>query len=566
MVAAAAPSLTLVSTSPRLAARATVIVGLVAALLGASAAWAAAPDTTDQASAVPVLAWHACGPDAPAFECATAQVPLDYDQPKAATISLALTRLPATDRRHRIGSLFLNPGGPGGSGVDFVQARGKSLYSAAVRARFDLVGFDPRGIARSTPLQCFDTTDDALAVLAPFSFPFTSEQERVWVNADRAFAQGCVRRAGAIIDHMSTANVARDMDLLRRAVGDQKLTFAGYSYGSYIGSTYANMFPDKVRAVIIDGVIDPVSYATGRGNESKTLPIDARLVSEQGSFQTLQEFLTLCDKGGGNCAFSAGDPKRRYDQLATRLRATPAQLPDGHGGTTPFTYNDLVNTTLEALYDPSSWPELATLLQHLDTLTQPAAAAAALRALRARTSPAADPPYRQVFENFVGVWCADGDNPDNVSEWTTAAHQADRRFPYFGRYWNWQSSICAFWPGHDTDRYAGPFNRRTANDVLVIGNRNDPATRYEDAVSTAAMLPRSRLLTVEGWGHTSLYKSSCADAHVNRYLLTGEPPPPSTVCRADVIPFAQPSPGATAQQASPPGFPPLSGPLWPRGR
>jgi pimeloyl-ACP methyl ester carboxylesterase len=284
---------------------------------------------------VPRLAWRSCGDQAPAFQCATARVPLDYDRPHGATITLALTRLPATNPSARIGSIFFNPGGPGGSGVDFLQAVGQDLYSPQVRARFDLVSFDPRGVARSTPLQCFDTTEEALAALAPFPFPVTRAEERVWVHADRVYARACARNAGPILDHMSTANVARDMDLLRRAVGDRKMTYVGYSYGTAIGSTYANMFPDKVRAVVIDGVIDPVSYTTGRGGEARRVPSDARLRSEQGAYDTLQAFLRLCDRGGPRCAFSGGDPKRRYDRLARRLLREPAQLPDGQAAPSP---------------------------------------------------------------------------------------------------------------------------------------------------------------------------------------------------------------------------------------
>lgn len=468
-------------------------------------------------------------------------MPLDYDQPRGPRITLALTRLPATDKARRIGSLFLNPGGPGGSGVDFVHVFGKQLYTAEVRARFDLIGIDPRGIARSTPVRCFDTTEEALAALPPFAFPFTREQEREWIASNRTYAAACERRAGPIIDHMSTANVARDMDLLRRAVGDHKMTFVGYSYGSYIGSTYANMFPERVRAVIIDGVIDPVSFATGRGGEARRLPVDARLASEQGAYETLQGFLRLCDRGGDNCAFSAGDPKRRYDLLAKRLRATPVSLPDGKGGTIPFGYTDLVAETLGALYDPGAWPALAELLQQVDTLAQPAAAAKALRELRARPDRLGRQQYEQVLEGFAGVTCADTDNPDHVSAWANAARRADRKHPYFGRIWNWSSSVCAFWPGKDTDRYTGPFNRRTANTVLVIGNRADPATRYQDAVSTARMLPRSSLITVEGWGHTTLFlSSSCVDGHVSRYLLTGRAPHRHTACDVDAVPFANP--------------------------
>jgi pimeloyl-ACP methyl ester carboxylesterase len=503
---------------------------------------------------VPSLVWGACAPGQPGFECATATVPLDYDRPRGAQITLALTRLPATDKARRIGSLFLNPGGPGASGVDFVHQVGKNLYSAEVRARFDLVGFDPRGIARSAPAQCFDTTDEALAALPPFPFPFTRAQERAWITSNRTYAAACARRAGPIIDHMSTANVARDMDLLRRAVGDRKMTFAGYSYGSYIGATYANMFPDRVRAIIIDGVVDPVSFATGRGGEAKRVPVDARLASEQGAYETLLGFLRLCDRGGANCAFSAGDPKLRYDRLARRLQAEPVSLPDGQGGTIPFGYTDLVAATLRALYDPTSWPDLAGLLQEVDTLAEPAKAAAALRALQARLDRPVRQPYEQIQDGFAGVTCADTDNPDHVSAWAHAARRADRKYPYFGRIWNWSSSICAFWAGKDTDRYTGPFNRRTANTILVIGNRADPATRYQDAVSTARMLPRSSLITVEGWGHTSLSLSSCVDAHVNRYLLTGQPPYGHTTCGVDTIPFASPAP-STKRRAPVPTLP-----------
>ena len=541
-------------TNARTGRRLPRAVALVAACLAASllAVPASAREATASGSgpAVPKLAWRSCGADAPGFDCATVKVPLDYDRPRGAKITLALTRLPATNPGARIGSIFFNPGGPGGSGVDFVQGLGRELYSPQVRARFDLVGFDPRGVARSTPLQCFDTTDEALAALPPFPFPVTRQEERVWIQADRAWARACAERGGPIIDHMSTANVARDMDLLRQAVGDRKMTFVGYSYGSHVGSTYANMFPGKVRAVVIDGVIDPVSYTTGRGDQARTLPSDARLRSEQGAYDTLQAFLRLCDLGGPNCAFSAGNPKRRYDRLAKRLLAEPAQLPDGQGGTVPFTYADLVSTTLGVLYDPSSWPPFAEFLQELDTLTSPAAAAEALRVVRQRLGLPGRAPYEQVLEGFAGVWCLDPINPDHPSAWASAARRADRRDPYFGRPWIWFGSICASWPGQDRDRYLGPFNRQTANTVLVVGNVNDPATRYQDAVSTARLLGRGRLLTVAGSGHTSLFLSSCADAHVSRYLLTGRVPPKGTVCGVDVVPFAQPATAAATAEVS----------------
>ncbi|ADB32040.1 TAP domain protein [Kribbella flavida DSM 17836] len=501
--------------------------GHAAADAGSAAVGAAGPG---KAPAVPVLSWKPCGQSAPEFECATAKVPLDHDQPHGPAISLALTRIRATDPSRRIGSLFLNPGGPGSSGVDFAQSVGKTLYSAEVRARFDLVGFDPRGVAASTPLTCFDTAEQAAAATAPFAFPVTVAEEREWVKYDRAYAAACARRAGPVIDHMSTANVARDLDLLRAAVGDQKLTYAGYSYGTYIGSVYANLFPHRVRAVLIDGVIDPVSDATGRNGEWRRQPVDARLKSEQGAYQTLREFLRLCDAGGATCAFSGGNPTARYDALAARLRKQPITMPDGEGGSVVVTYADLVTTSLVAMYSPVDWPEFAKYLQGLDI-----ASAGAVRAARAAL---ADPPYTQGAEGFYGVWCTDSLNPSSASAWARAARAADRQWPYFGRRWIWGSSICANWPGRDADRYLGPFSKPTAHPVLVVGNRWDPATRYEDAVSTSRILGRARLLTVSGWGHTSLFTSACADGYASAYLLTGALPAAGTVCRPDAVPFA----------------------------
>jgi pimeloyl-ACP methyl ester carboxylesterase len=519
----------------------TILAAAVAAgLLAAPSATAAAPAAT--AAAVPTLNWADCGDG---FQCATARVPLDYDRPRGAKISLALIRLPARDPARRIGSLFFNPGGPGGSGVDFVRALGPELYSDEVRARFDLVGFDPRGIIRSTPLRCFDTLDEAIAVLAPMAFPVTREEERVWVRSDRALARACAQRGGAILDHMATADVARDMDLLRRAVGDAKLNYVGYSYGSFLGATYANLFPNKVRALVVDGVLDPVAWATGRGDQARTLPFSTRLRSAKGAWESLKEFFRLCDAGGDNCAFSQGSPRRRYAQLAERLLEEPLQLPDGQGGTVPFTYADLVATTLGAMYDPASWPDLAAFLQQLWDLARPEAAAT-LQRLRARLGGLQQEDYPNFVEGFPGVACSETDNPARVGAWSRAARASDRRFRYFGRLWTWISSICQPWPGWDPDRYAGPWTRRTANPVLVVNPRFDPATPYHGAQTLDRLLPRSRLLTLAGWGHTTLFSSACIDAHVSRYLLTTRVPPGGTVCRPDVVPFAQPAAQAMA--------------------
>jgi pimeloyl-ACP methyl ester carboxylesterase len=560
------------SSNARHRFRRSVLAALVAVLAATllAAAPAGATGRTSSGSgtgsaAVPQLDWGSCGPEPELqpFQCATAVVPLDYDKPKGRQITLALARLPAGDPSRKIGSLFLNPGGPGGSGVDFVIGAGPFLYSDEVRARFDLVGFDPRGIIRSTPLRCYETFDEAIADLAPMAFPVTREEERVWIQSDRAVAQACAERGGPILNHMSTANVARDMDLLRRAVGDARLTYAGYSYGSYLGATYANLFPGKVRSLVVDGVLDPVAWSTGRGHLARTLPFSTRLRGAKGAYQTLQEFLRLCDEGGPNCAFSAGDPARRFDRLARRLLREPAEFTDPTTGETfVVTYADLIAATLGVLYDPIVWPEWAEVLQALDEQTSPAAAAAGLRTVRALlrgTFQQED--YPNFIEGFPGVACSETHNPSNVGAWSRAARAQDRQFPYFGRPWTWTSSICEPWPGWDRDHYDGPWNHRTANPVLVVGNLFDPATPYHGAVTVDRLLPRSRLLTLAGWGHTSLFASACIDAHVSTYLLTRQVPPRGTVCQPDVVPFAEPAAAAQALQASGPSkaavIPPL---------
>jgi pimeloyl-ACP methyl ester carboxylesterase len=254
----------------------------------------ATPAAAAAAPPIPELHWSDCGEG---FQCATARVPLDYDHPRGPTISLALSRLPASDPGRKIGSVILGAGGPGESGVDTLRRIGRSLGSEEVRARFDLVGFDPRGIIRSTPLRCFDTLAEAQAALAPFPFPVTAQQERIWVRADRTIARACAQRGGPILDHMATANAARDLDLLRQAVGDRRLTFFGVSYGSYLGATYANLFPTKVRALAVDAVIDPVAWATGRGDQARTQPLFNRLRSAQGAHATLLEFFPAVRPG-----------------------------------------------------------------------------------------------------------------------------------------------------------------------------------------------------------------------------------------------------------------------------
>jgi pimeloyl-ACP methyl ester carboxylesterase len=488
------------------------------------------------------IAWSKCYSQFGPFECGTVQVPLDYDEPSGTTISLALVRLPATDPAHRIGSLFLNPGGPGGSGVDYTVFAGPFLYTAEVRAKFDLVGFDPRGTNRSTALRCFGTDKQWAPYFTPFAFPSNAAEEQIWMDADLYLDSNCAQRGGRIGDHMATADVARDLDVLRDAVGDAKLNYAGVSYGTFLGQTYANMFPNNVRAMIIDGVLDPIAWTTGAGNGS-TVPFSTRLRSDQGAQATLDEFFRLCDAGGTRCAF-APDSAARFAALGSLLKAHPAEVTFPDGSTGVVNYSNLIGMTLGAMYDSSSWEDFAAALADLESQASSATLGVRLQAFwhptNAYITKRGFPHYRNLVEGFPAVACADSDNPHSYSAWSTNGAAAEAAFGYFGRIWTWVSSICAAWPTTDADRYTGPFNHNTANPVLVIGNLFDPATRYQGAVIASNLLPNSRLLTVHGWGHTSLFLSSCADAVQTRYLVNLALPAPGTVCEQDHVPFTGP--------------------------
>ena len=498
---------------------------------------------------VPLLDWHAC---AGRFQCARAQVPLDYDQPQGPTISLALVRLPAGDPARRIGSLFVNPGGPGGSGVAFVKGGAEILYPANVRARFDIVGFDPRGVAGSTPIRCFPSAEDEARFFADVPpFPVGAAEKAAFISTWARFGGLCVKNNASIMRHMATADVARDLDLLRQAVGDAGLTYDGVSYGSYLGDTYANLFPDKVRALVIDGVLDPVAWATGRGDGS-LLPFSTRLKSHRGAEATLDQFLQLCRQAGPACAFSSGSPRAKLDALLLRLLAHPLVLP----GPTTVTYAQVINILLGALYQPAAWPSLASTLRSLDEQANPAAAALLVRALAARLAGAA--PYDNGLEAFASVSCTDTDNPRDAFAWPRAAHQTLPAAPHFAAIWTYASQPCATWPVTDDDRFAGPFTARTSTPVLVVGNLYDPATPYSGAQAVAAQLPRARLLTLAGWGHTSLGLSTCVDGFVARYLIDQLLPPAGAVCAPDARPFdtAVQTFGAASEALGPALLPP----------
>jgi pimeloyl-ACP methyl ester carboxylesterase len=354
---------------------------------------------------------------------------------------------------------------------------------------------------------------------------------------DTELSARCGAANGGLLDHVSTTEVARDLDVLRAAVGDEKMTFVGYSYGTYLGSVYANLFPQRVRAQVLDAVLDPVDFTNGPRSSISS----ARIESDEGAYATLLQFFRTCADAGERCAFSAGDPQAKYEELAARLRETPVTLETPEGPVT-VTYALLVNATLGTLYSPVAWPDFAAALQELyDALPAGAGTGTAYARMQARledarTRFAADDDYVNGAEGFLAVACGDTDNPRNPLRWPTTARARDQVAPYFGSPWTWVTSPCATWPGRAEDRYTGPWTARTANPVLIVGERFDPATNYEAAQKLNNLLPNSTLLTLDGYGHTAQL-STCADTAVTTYLVSGATPPAGTVCRQDVGPF-----------------------------
>ena len=363
-----------------------------------------------------------------------------------------------------------------------------------------------------------------------------------------------------MLSHMATANVARDLDLLRQAVGDEQLTYLGFSYGTHIGEVYANLFPDRVRALTLDAVIDPVEWTTGATPADAQVPVEYRAGSFHGSYQALLTFLQACENDE-RCAFREEGRSllEKYDTLLRRLRNRPLRLTDPSGNPVVVTYQSAVYTPLGGLYASSRAPRLARTLQDLWVATEQRTQAATAR-LRHRLAQIDRPTHlRQVpddepylgFEWTPAVECTDSDNPSNPWEWPRFARRADREAPYFGSPWLYYSLVCATWPAVDPDRYTGPWDRVTANPVLLIGNRlGDPATPYEDAVSTTRMMGNARLLTLDGYGHTAFRESRCIVVVVEQYLIEQEVPPEGTVCLPDRAPF-DPLPDAVARERRP---------------
>jgi pimeloyl-ACP methyl ester carboxylesterase len=502
-----------------------VALGVSMAVSAGPAVASAAPASIDSVP-TPQLSWTGCEDG---FQCSTASVPLDYDRPYGAKIDLALIKLPAADPAHKIGTLFVNFGGPGASGLQRLRERGKWpwLFSDELRARFDLVSWDPRGIANSTAVRCFDSVAEQQSFFGSFpEMPGDPSGNAAFYAKSKELADRCSAKAGPILEHVSTANTARDLEMLRRAVGDSKLTYHGISYGTQLGATYANLFPNRIRAMVFDGTMDFAGNSTGQNGNGKSVPLDTRQDVATGIAQTFEQFLRLCTEAGPKCAFSSGDPKAKWAALTARAKQAPI-VSDGE----TWTYSGIINAAAD-LSDSRGWPDIAALLQRL--YDAPAAAARSASALVAGEQYTSNR-----TEAFNAIQCSDSDVPTDPAIYSRYAESEDQRVPYFGRIAVLDMMSCAFWKARDTDRYTGPWNRPTSAEILVLNNRYDPSTPVHGARDGAAELARARVFVTEGYGHSSMYVPSTCTEQVKRdYLISGAFPAAGKICTIDASPFA----------------------------
>jgi pimeloyl-ACP methyl ester carboxylesterase len=522
-----------------LIALAMAMAGLIALAPGASAA-----NATAAAVPAPKLAWKPCTGDlaGPGLQCTSVRVPRSYRHPRRAKINLFVMRHRASDREARRGTLFTNPGGPAAPspGLAHVIER----FPEQLRERFDIVTWDPRGLGRSSGVQCFDSKEDEDRFFGDVpiginpSVPLGEGETSEWIERYREFGELCGERNGGLLRHVSTANSARDLDLLRRAVGERKLTYFGESYGTFLGATYANLFPNRVRALAIDGNVNPRAWThtQKKANGGTFLGTYLRLRSDEGSAATLDAFLRLCgETDTEHCAFSAGSPdatRAKFAALLERMRGKPDNA--------DHSYGRLTTETIGGLYEYPAWPALARMLEDVWTTgtskrALPSPSLPGPAALPAASAGA--PEAQRYFEQTFAVVCSETPNPGPEAFRALDTFAFERSGPV-GQVWSWGTEVCSTWPATASDAYTGPWSARTANPVLVVGMTLDPATNYRGSQEMHRLLRRSRLLTIDGYGHgTFSNPSACANDHISRYLIGKELPPKEARCEQDVGPF-----------------------------
>jgi len=474
---------------------------------------------TDSTPSRGTLDWGPC--DDPnvqddTLQCATLKVPLDYDNPSGEQILLALIRLPATGDRK--GAVLFNPGGPGGSGFDPIAFSGLAISSGLGLDDFDLVGFDPRGVDRSGGLRCVTDQFEDEHLYVDES-PDTPEEQKLKDEATTGFTDGCKQKYGDTLRFYSTENTARDMDAIRAAIGDDQISYLGISYGTYLGATYATMFPDRVRAMVLDSAFEPNGDTVEE--EFKT-----QLVGFEGAFNN---WIAWC-QSNSTCGYAATDVGARWDKLRQQLDDTPIKGSDGRVANNAV----MERATTAALYSESDWPVLAQALAQAEG-GDPTGIFALADAYNGRND---DGTYNTLFQSFPVIQCASGleatppDDPDALAATLRAAA------PRFGKDTTGadltaEVDQCNALVGDVTPvplKYSG------SGPVVIIGGTNDPATPIRWAQKmTTELGPNARLVTYTGEGHGQLLVSNCVTSIEGALLTDLTLPDVGTQCEPDPV-------------------------------
>ncbi len=437
------------------------------------------------------LRWSACSLPR-GGECATLRVPLDWQQPEGPQIELALGRISA--RGESIGALVMNPGGPGGSGLELLSWE---PTTTAVSERFDLVSWDPRGVGRSTPVGC-DPGVEEFQSLDPDP---DDELELARLEAGAAdIAEACSEETD-LLSHVGTADVARDLEAIRRALGDEALNYLGFSYGTHIGQMYAAMYPTRIRAMVLDGVVDPA-----QGYEEF-------LLGQAAAFEeAFDESARACDEAGPRRC-GVDDLAAAYDEVLAAVETEP--LP---GGERPVGPAELTTAALQTGYGEDGWRNLGKALAQAHD-----GQGGALWRL-------ADSYYQAGgYVSYAAVVCTDSAPPAGVEAYRAFAARARQVAPRFGGAVANELAPCATWPSAPTGTPRAIVASGAAP-ILVVGNTGDPATPIGNAEAVAASLESGVLVTVVAAGHTAYGTNQCATDLVDDYLIDLDVPADGTVC------------------------------------